>query len=87
MDAIKIVLENGYSIGNYEILQIFDLIGLRGMQLNTNLSAVDETSHMPFLEFIFFLSKLFNLDIKEIQEYFTTSSSSVSPIIYVQHDD
>jgi hypothetical protein len=31
MDAIKIVLENGYSVGDYEIKQIFDLIGLRGI--------------------------------------------------------
>jgi hypothetical protein len=28
LDALKIVLENGYTIGQIEILQIFDLIGL-----------------------------------------------------------
>lgn len=31
LDAIKIVLENGYCIGDYEIIQILDLIGLRGV--------------------------------------------------------
>jgi hypothetical protein len=66
MDAIKIVLENGYTVGDFEIKQIFDLIGLRGMSLNMNMSAVDEDSHLPFLEFVFYLGKLFNLDIPSI---------------------
>ena len=70
IDAIKVVLENGYTVGDYEIRQIFDLIGLRGMAVNTTMESVDENSHMPFLEFVFYMGKLFNLNLAEIQDYF-----------------
>jgi len=30
LDAIKIVLENGYCLGDFELLEIFDLISLKG---------------------------------------------------------
>ena len=75
MDAIKIILENGYTVGDYEIKQIFDLIGLRGMIMNTNMESVDDNSHVPFLEFVFYLGKLFNLKIAEIQDYFLGNST------------
>ena len=85
MDAIKIVLENGYTVGDYEIKQIFDLIGLRGMSLNMNMSAVDEDSHLPFLEFVFYLGKLFNLDIPSIQDYFLGNNNSPRAIQTANH--
>ncbi len=63
-------------MGDYEIKQIFDLIGLKGMVLNTVMDSVDEDSHLPFLEFVFYLGKLFNLNITEIQDYFLGDSSA-----------
>ena len=66
MDAIKIVLENGYSIGSYEIVQIFDIIGLRSIDLGEE--------NLPFMEFIYGLARLFRIDLGVIKAYFIEHS-------------
>lgn len=52
LDALKIVLENGYTVGQIEIVQIFDLIGLNG--------AVEGLEqNQSFMEFLRKLAELF----------------------------
>ena len=74
LDALKIFLENGYCLGNHEITQILDIIGLRGVfaqqmqegiihRKGSTLAEQIGEENMPFVEFIFFMAKLFSIDL------------------------
>ena len=62
LDAIKIVLENGYCLGDFELLEIFDLIGLKG-----GLPQLEDEDQQPFKEFIYYLGRLFKVDMDSLK--------------------
>lgn len=64
MDGIKIVLENGYIVGEQEIVQIFDMADLRGGKIKVT------EENLSFLEFIYLITKLLKIDMRIIQDYF-----------------
>ena len=68
LDATKIILDNGYTLSERELLQIFDMIGLRGLEIGPNCTQVEQL----FFEFVFYLGKLFHMDINKLEEYFTS---------------
>jgi hypothetical protein len=55
LDAIKILLDNGYTLSEHELLQIFNLIGLQGLTLGVQATQVEK----HFFEFVFYLGKVF----------------------------
>ena len=67
LDAIKILLDNGYTLGEHELLQIFDMIGLQGLIHGLHSTQLEQ----HFFEFVFYLGKVFNLDITALEDYFT----------------
>lgn len=83
LDAIKIVLENGYCLGEYEIIQIFDIIGLRGFAQQEPIIGqnVVEEENRPFMQFIEHLTSLFNLNEQLIKEYLTIKATNAASIL------
>jgi len=63
LDGIKIILENGWILQTEEILKFFDGLGLR-QKLTVS------TENLMFLEFIYLLCRVFDIDSTRIQEYF-----------------
>ena len=50
-----------------ELKQIFDMIGLQALKLNVECTELER----QFFEFVFYLGKVFEVDIKKIEEYFS----------------
>jgi tRNA threonylcarbamoyladenosine modification (KEOPS) complex Cgi121 subunit len=67
LDAIKILLDNGYTLSEAEIIQIFDMIGLQGLKLSVECTEIER----QFFEFVFYMGKVFEIEIKKIEEYFS----------------
>ena len=57
LDAFKIVLDNKWLLGEQEILQIFDMIGVDVGKIQKN------EDNLSFLEFIYMVCKLFQVDM------------------------
>ncbi|CDW81253.1 UNKNOWN [Stylonychia lemnae] len=64
LDALKIVLDNQWILGEKELLQIFDLVGLNEGRVKI------DVDNLSFLEFIYLIAKLYEIDMKLIQDYF-----------------
>eukprot|EP00347_Sterkiella_histriomuscorum_P011921 403370583 len=67
LDALKIVLDNQWVVGQQEILQIFDLVGLNNGKIKI------DYENLSFLEFIYLIAKLYDIELKKIQDYFLIS--------------
>lgn len=67
LDGVKIVLDNGWTVRTQELLQIFDMIGLKN-----KVSVIEE--NLTFLEFVYLTAKLFNVDLVLLQQYFNIKS-------------
>ena len=63
LDGIRIILENGWIVQTEELLDYFDLLKLREKS-----GVVEE--NLKFLEFIYLLGRLFDVDIVKLQSYF-----------------
>ena len=63
LDGIKIVLDNGWTVREEEMLELFDLCGLKQKIFISG-------EHRKFLEFIFVVTENFALDQPTIQQYF-----------------
>lgn len=63
LDGIKIILENGWILQTEEMLKFFDSLGLR-QKLTVS------TENLMFLEFIYLLCRVFDIDTTRIQDYF-----------------
>ena len=63
LDGIKIILENGWILQTEEILQFFDTLDLRE-------KLTVSTENLMFLEFIYLLCRVFDIDSTSIQDYF-----------------
>ena len=57
LDGIYIILQNGWIIQTEELLQYFDLLGLK----NKNPGAREE--NLKFLEFVYLLGRLFDINM------------------------
>ncbi len=64
LDGIHIILENGWIIQTNELLQYFDLLSLG----KKNPGASEE--NLKFLEFIYLLGRLFDINMVKLQQYF-----------------
>jgi len=63
LDAIKIVLENGYCISETEMLEIFDIVGLRALAETCNEGDM-------FIEFVRYVARVFEFREESFNEYF-----------------
>jgi len=63
LDGLKLVLDNGWTVQIKELIQLFDLLRLKQKV------RVDE-KNAEFLEFVIFIGMAFDIEIKEIEEYF-----------------
>ena len=63
LDGIRIILENGWIVKSDELIKYFDLLGLNEK------SRVNE-ENLKFLEFIYLVGRLFEIDIVKLKEYF-----------------
>ena len=63
LDGIKIILENGWTVKTDELLKYFDLLGLRD-----KINVIEE--NLLFLEFIYLISRLFEIETEKIKIYF-----------------
>lgn len=63
LDGIKIILDNGYILQTEEMLQLFETLGLLH-------KLTVSTENLMFLEFIYLLCRVFDIDSTRIQEYF-----------------
>ena len=79
LDALKIVLENGYCIGDYELVQIFDMIGLRAVAGRLS----KESPH--FMQFIARTATLFQIDPDVIKAYFHLRGTDESKMLRVDN--
>jgi hypothetical protein len=63
LDGLKLVLDNGWTVQIKELIQLFDLLRLKQKV------RVDE-KNAEFLEFVIFIGMAFDIEIKEIEDYF-----------------
>ena len=63
LDGLKIILDNGWVITSDELLKYLELLGIKDK------SRVCE-ENLKFLEFIYLVGRLFEVDILKLQEYF-----------------
>jgi phosphoribosyl-dephospho-CoA transferase len=63
LDGIRIILDNGWIVKTDELLDYFELLKLREKS-----NVVEE--NLKFLEFIYLLGRLFDIDIVKLQTYF-----------------
>ena len=64
LDGIKVVLDNEWTLRESELLEIFDMAGLRKGSIEVS------EKNLTFLEFIYLVAKLFRIDMRTIQDYF-----------------
>ena len=63
LDGLKLVLDNGWTISTDELIQLFELLGLKKkVFVNEN--------NLGFLEFVYFIAVVFKVDMKVIEDYF-----------------
>ena len=65
LDAIKIVLENGYCVSELEMLEIFDIVGLRNLP-----ESLTKSESEPFMHFLRQLFTVFEFSQESFNEYF-----------------
>ena len=63
MDGLKIILDNGWILQTDEIISFFETIGLK-----QNLSV--NTENLMFLEFLYLMCRLLEIDTSKLQDYF-----------------
>lgn len=63
LDGIKIILDNGWIMQTEELIKFFDTLSLRE-------KLVVNTENLMFLEFIYILCRLFDIDPTRIQHFF-----------------
>ena len=63
LDGLRVILDNGWIVKTDELLKFFDLLGVR-----TKSMVVEE--NLKFLEFIYLVARLFEIDITKMQEFF-----------------
>ena len=63
LDGIQIILQNGWIVQTDELLRYFDLLDLKSK------SQVSE-ENLKFLEFIYLMGRLFDIDMTKLQQYF-----------------
>ena len=63
LDGLKLILDNGWTIGEIEIIQLMEMCGLKTKVY------MDE-KYMAFLEFLFYLSQQFGFDLEKITQQF-----------------
>ena len=60
LDGIHIILENGWNVQTDELLTYFDLLELQQKSMVTE-------ENLKFLEFIYLLGRLFDIDMIKLQ--------------------
>ena len=63
LDGIQIILENGWIVKTDEMMRYFELLGI------ADKSAVAE-ENLKFLEFVYLIGRLFEVDSDQIKKYF-----------------
>jgi hypothetical protein len=63
LDGLRVILDNGWIVKTDELLKFFDLLGVR-----TKSMVVEE--NLKFLEFIYLVARLFEIDITKMQDFF-----------------
>lgn len=63
LDCLKLVLDNGWTVGTEEMLKLFDML-----ELNTKVCVTEEFS--AFIEFCYLLSMMLKVDTEAIENYF-----------------
>ena len=63
LDGIHIILQNGWIVQTDELLRYFDLLELKSK------SVVSE-ENLKFLEFVYLMARLFDIDMTKLQQYF-----------------
>lgn len=66
LDGIHIILQNGWIVQTDELLRYFDLLELKSK------SVVSE-ENLKFLEFVYLMARLFDIDMTKLQQYFDVS--------------
>ena len=63
LDGIHIILENGWNVQTDELLTYFDLLEVRQ-------KSIVAEENLKFLEFIYLIGRLFDIDMIKLQQYF-----------------
>ena len=63
LDGVYIILQNGWIVQTDELIDYFRILGLKEK------SNVTE-ENLKFLEFIYLLGRLFDIDMTKLQEFF-----------------
>ena len=64
LDCLKLVLENGWTVGTTELLKLFDILELRS-------KVVVNEEFQAFIEFCYLLALLLKLDEEKVESYFS----------------
>ena len=66
LDCLKVVLDNGWTVGTEELLKLFDMLDL------SNKVTVSE-EFTAFIEFCYLVAILLKVDAQIVEEYFSTA--------------
>ena len=69
LDCLKVVLDNGWTVGTDELLKLFDLL-----ELSKKVVVHEDFSN--FLEFLYLLGMMFKVDTDAIENYFKMEKPS-----------
>jgi len=78
LDCLKLVLDNGWTVGTEELISIFDML-----ELSSKVLVSEEFS--AFLEFCYLLAIMLKLDTKVVENYFV-SEQQPSFLLSSQND-
>ena len=63
LDCLKLVLDNGWTVGNEELIKLFDLLELRR-------KVVVSEEFQAFIEFCYLLALMLKMDSSIVEDYF-----------------
>ena len=63
LDCLKLVLENGWTVGTAELIKLFDMLDLKS-------KVVVSDVNQAFIEFCYLLALLLKLDAEQVELYF-----------------
>ena len=63
LDCLKVVLDNGWTVGTDELLQLFDMLELRS-------KVIVKEEFQGFLQFLYLLGLMLKVETASIENYF-----------------